>query len=294
MLLSFRFANVLSFRDEQCLSLVATELNDSYSRPTDIKEHGRTISVVPAVGIYGANASGKSSVLAALRLMRSVVVDSLGWLSEPSPVRRVAFGLDPSFARKPSFYEMDMMLADGVRYTYGFEIDNDRVRGEWLHAYPKGRRQVWFDRQDGEPDFPGEGLRGEKLELARRTRPDGLFLSVAAQFNHEQLLPVFEWFRDNLWLSSPEADQFQRRDFTRERVFRDAAYRDRIARVIQVADLGITGFDRDALAKGDIRLLHRAGRERSRLTSNSSRLAPGRGSHWSASCWKRSTLGQSP
>jgi len=61
-----------------------------------------------------------------------------------------------------------------------------------LHSYPKGRKQIWFDRHDGEIEFPGEGLRGEKLELARRTRSDGLFLSVAAQFNHDQLLPVFE------------------------------------------------------------------------------------------------------
>lgn len=249
MLLGFRFANVLSFRDEQCLSFVATELHDSYARPTEVREHGRTISVVPAIGIYGANASGKSSVIAALNLMRGAVVGSLGWLSEPSPVRRIAFALDPDFATRPSLCEIDMILADGVRYTYGFEIDDHRVRGEWLHAYPKGRKQVWFDRQDGETDFPGEGLRGEKLELARRTRPDGLFLSVAAQFNHEQLMPVFEWFRDNLWLSSPEASKFQRRDLTRDRVFHDAGYRDRIARVVQVADLGITGFDQAALAR---------------------------------------------
>src|ERR1700733_10959818 len=115
------------------------------------------------------------------------------------------------FAMRPSLYEVDLTLT-GIRYTYGFEIDDDRVRGEWLHSYPKGRKQIWFDRQDDEIEFPGEGLRGEKLELARRTRSDGLFLSVAAQFNHDQLLPVFEWFRDNLSLSSPEANRFQRQE----------------------------------------------------------------------------------
>jgi hypothetical protein len=151
------------------------------------------------------------------------------------------------------------VLRDGVRYTYGFEIDDHRICGEWLHAYPKGRKQVWFDRHgDGEIEFPGEGLRGEKLELARRTRPDTLFLGVAAQFNHDQLLPVFEWFRDNLRLLSPDRDKLERERRTSRRVLADPAFRERIAGVLRVADLGIAGFDDEALTEGEIRLLHRA------------------------------------
>jgi hypothetical protein len=103
-------------------------------------------------------------------------------------------------------------------------------------------------------------LRGEKLELARRTRPDALFLSVAAQFNHEQLLPVFEWFRDNLWLVSPEQqDRTQRLSYTRRKVIRDAAFRKRITRLLKVADLGITGIEVVSEAAEQIRLIHQAG-----------------------------------
>jgi len=260
MLLSVRVANVLSFRDEQRLSFVATELNDGSARLTGIRDRGREISIVPVVGIYGANASGKTNVLAALRLMRAAVLESLQWFSDPNAMRRIPFALDPELAREPSFYEVDLVLKDGVRYTYGFEIDDDRVRGEWLHAYPKGRKQVWFDREDGVIDFPGEGLRGEKLELARRTRWDALFLSVAAQFNHEQLLPVFEWFRDNLLLVSPEhKDRDQRLNHTRQNVVRDAAFRDRIARLLKVADLGIVGIEVVSEADEQIRLVHQSG-----------------------------------
>ncbi|MGY3679558.1 hypothetical protein ACVWXU_003181 [Streptomyces sp. TE33382] len=28
--------------------------------------------------------------------------------------------------------------------TYGFELSDDRVEEEWLHAYPKGTRESWF------------------------------------------------------------------------------------------------------------------------------------------------------
>jgi hypothetical protein len=259
VLLSFRVANVLSFRDEQSFSFLATESYEGPTLPTKIRDRGRETSILPVIGIYGANASGKSNFLAALNLMRDTVLRSLAWLSEPDPVRRIPFVLDPGFSGTPSFYELDMALRDNVRYTYGFEIDNHRVRGEWLHAYPKGRKQVWFDRRDGrEIDFPGEGLRGEKLELARLTRPDTLFLGVAAQLNHEQILPVFEWFRDNLRLVSPERDKFERVHRTSQRVLRDPGFRDRVASILQLADLGIAGFDKAALAEGEIRLLHRA------------------------------------
>src|SRR5437588_734051 len=86
-------------------------------------------------------------------------------------------------------FRAEQSLRDGIRYTYGFESDDNRIRGEWLHAYPKGRKQIWFDRTDNDIDFPGEGLRGEKQELQRRSRSDTLFLSVGALFNHDQLLP---------------------------------------------------------------------------------------------------------
>lgn len=260
MLLSARVANVLSFRDEQRLSFVSTELNDGSSRATGIRDQGKPISIVPVIGIYGANASGKTNVLAALRQMRTAVLTSLRWFADPNAVRRIPFALAPEAAGGPSFYEVDLVLADGIRYTYGFELDDKRVRGEWLHAYPRGRKQVWFDRDDDEIGFPGDGLRGEKLELARRTRPDALFLSVAAQFNHEQLLPIFSWFRDNLWLVSPEQpDLSQRLRYTRLHAVRDADFRRQVGRLLKVADLGITGIEVGSGADDQIRLLHQAG-----------------------------------
>lgn len=134
------------------------------------------------------------------------------------------------------------------------------MRGEWLHTYPRGRRQVWFDRRDGEITFPGEGLRGEKLDLARRTRRDSLYLTVAAKFNQEQLFPVFEWFRDNLWLISPEwPDRGQRQSYTKDRVLRDPEFRDRVTRLLAVADMGITGIQLVPGTTDQIQFTHRAG-----------------------------------
>jgi hypothetical protein len=261
MLLSFRVANVLSVREEQVLSFVATDLNEGSARRTRVREAGKLLSVVPVIGVYGANASGKSKVLDALIQMQTAVLRSVDWFAERAPVRRVPFLLDDSSAADPSFFEVDIELA-GVRYTYGFEIDDERVRGEWLHAYPRGKRQVWFDRgDDGEIPFPGEGLRGEKLELARRTRPDSLFLTVGAlNFNHPQLVPIFTWFRDNLWLITPEwPDRSSRLLRGKQEVIRDPALRDSVARLLAVADLGISGIDVVPGVEDEIQFRHRTG-----------------------------------
>jgi AAA15 family ATPase/GTPase len=261
MLLSFRVANVLSIREEQVLSFVATDLNEGSARRTRVREASKTLSVVPVIGIYGANASGKTKVLDALIQMQTAVLNSVDWFRESAPVRRIPFLLDDISAAEPSFFEVDIELA-GVRYTYGFEMDDDQVRGEWLHAYPRGKRQVWFDRDDeGEVAFPGDGLRGEKLELARRTRHDSLFLTVGAlSFNHPQLVPVFEWFRDNLWLITPEwPDRNSRLLRGKQEVIHDSAFRDSVARLLAVADLGISGIEVVQGLDDEIRFRHRMG-----------------------------------
>jgi hypothetical protein len=260
MLLSFRAANVLSIRDEQSLSFLATELNDGSARPTRIRYRGKSVSVIPVIGIYGPNGSGKSNILAALRMMRTAVVRSVEWFTQSDPERRIPFALDPEAKGEPSLFEADIEIGE-ERYTYGFELDDERVRGEWLYAYPKGRRQVWFERDDdGEITFPGEGLRGEKLDLARRTRRDSLFLTVAAQFNQRQLMPVFEWFRDNFWLISPEGrDRLDREVYTRRRVISEPGFRKRVLALLRVADLGITDIEVVPGVEEEIRFIHRAG-----------------------------------
>jgi hypothetical protein len=261
MLLSFRVANVLSIREEQVLSFVATDLNEGSARRTRVREAGKTLSVVPVIGIYGANASGKSKILEALIQMQTAVLRSVDWFRENAPVRRIPFLLDDTSAAVPSFFEVDIELAS-VRYTYGFEMDDERVRGEWLHAYPRGKRQVWFDRDDdGEVAFPGDGLRGEKLELARRTRHDSLFLTVGAlSFNHPQLVPVFKWFRDNLWLITPEwPDRSSRLLRGKQEVIHDPTFRDSVARLLAVADLGISGIEVVQGVDDEIQFRHSTG-----------------------------------
>ncbi|MCP3819974.1 ATP-binding protein [Streptomyces sp. A3M-1-3] len=262
MLLRFRVANVLSLRDEQELSFVVPSNLESGAGRTVKLSDGKQIEVYPLVGIFGANASGKSNVLTALMHLRTAVLDSYAQWTSHQGVPREEFALDAKASAESSFYEADFVLDDGVRWTYGFELGPDRVEAEWLHSYPRGRRQEWLDRdasREKEFHFPGERIQ-DRARLARTTRPNALLLSHAATDNHPQLSPIYRWFHDNLWPVFPEGDREDRERFTIQQL--QGPHRERIEELLRVADLGITGTRVDRRADGStvVGLVH-AGRE---------------------------------
>src|SRR5579859_3211291 len=76
-LLAFRAENVRSFRDGLELPMLAMALADEgVPRSVTWHEGGRPVQVLPAAGIFGANASGKSNVLRAMNDMRRHVLYS--------------------------------------------------------------------------------------------------------------------------------------------------------------------------------------------------------------------------
>ncbi|MGW5156783.1 AAA family ATPase [Nonomuraea wenchangensis] len=268
MLIKFRLANHRSIRDEQELSLVATEFNEGTARQSGLRHKGRELSVVPVAGIFGANASGKSNLISGLRFMRDAVRESFAdWAKAPETVPREPFKLDPACREETSLFEVDLVLGDEpVRYTYGFELSDERVEAEWLHAYPHGRRSVWFDREAARPQeeggefvFRGSGFKGRRDDLVALTRPNALFLSVGAALNDPQLSAVYAWFMKSLYRVEPEP---RLTNVLLARAEQDAVYRRRIGGLLAAADLGVTGIDVEAKS-GEVRLLHRsaAGRD---------------------------------
>ncbi|MEU8906402.1 AAA family ATPase [Streptomyces mirabilis] len=271
MLLRFRVANVRSLRDEQELSFVAseeTEEDRAAARETVLSD-GRRLPVHTVLAVFGANASGKSNVIAALKNMKRAVLRSYADWTSYDGIPRDEFALDPKAVSETSLYEADIVLDDGVRWTYGFELGQRRVEAEWLYAYPKGRRQVWFERdatRDKDFDFPGDRLH-DRTRLARTTRPDALLLTRAANDGHEQLTPVFDWFKSNLWDVTPEIERSQREDYTAMRLLRSDDFRRRAEELLRVADLGIAGVEVEQTSSGRplVRLIHSGGGEQTAL-----------------------------
>jgi predicted ATPase len=187
VLIWFRLANHRSIRDEQVLSLEPGNVDGGNERMREVEG----LRLLPAVAIYGANASGKSNVLDGLAFMRDAVVHSHRFFAPEGGVPRQPFAWGER-AAEPSLFEIAFKV-DGVRYDYGFCADDQRFIEEWLYAYPSARKQIWFERDSDDFKF-GEHLRGENRTIEKVTRPNSLFLSAAAQNRHAQLSPVFQWF----------------------------------------------------------------------------------------------------
>ena len=191
MLVEFRVANHRSMRDEQVLTMEAGRVgDDSDSRPRQVPGHSERL--LTAAGLYGANASGKSNILSALSFMREAVLRSHRLWSPDEGLPRDQFAWGPKKV-EPSLFEVTLLLGD-VRFQYGFSASDEQFLEEWLYAWPHGKKQVWFTRDNGTYKF-GENLKGENRLIVDVTRPNALFLSAAAQHNHPQLQPIFSWFR---------------------------------------------------------------------------------------------------
>ena len=191
MLLRFSASNHLSIRDSQELLFTASPLKDSRDGLIECAAapHG---SVLPAVVVYGANASGKSNLADAITTMRHMVLRSHTEGDPAGGVPRRAFRLDAASSRRPSRFEIDFVL-DGVRHHYGFEANDREFVSEWLYAFPKSHRRSLFVRDHDDYRF-GRELKGQNSVIAGLTRPNSLYVSAAAQNRHEQLSEVFGYF----------------------------------------------------------------------------------------------------
>ncbi len=190
MLIELRVENHRSLRDEVVLTMEAGRVGDD-SDPRAREVPGHSARLLTAAALYGANASGKSNVLAALGFMRDAVLHSHRMWPPEGGVPRAPFAWGAR-AAQPSLFEVEFLVS-GVRHNYGFVTNDDGFLEEWLWAWPHGRKQIWLERE-GESFKFGEHLGGENRVVQQVTRPNALFLSTAAQLRHEQLAPLYRWF----------------------------------------------------------------------------------------------------
>lgn len=237
MLLRFRTANHLSIWQAQELSFVASALKDT---PEHLLSHGNQ-KILPTIGLYGANASGKSNVVDALAFFVDQIVSSQTGRNAGDAIPRKPFLLAAEAAAAPSDFDCDVVL-DGVRYHYGFSVDGQQVLEEWLYAWPGSRRQVWFHRDvSAETPFHfGGSLRGHNKTISDFVRPDSLFLSAAAQHNHEQLSVVYRYFKKRVSIDTEISGRVNRSRFESDVV--SEQYRQRMINFILSADVGISSI----------------------------------------------------
>lgn len=269
MLLRFAVENHLSICERQELSFAASSLKDQSDGLIDC-EAVDSGAVVPAVVIYGANASGKTNFVNALSTMRGMVLWSQTKGEPGGGVPRQEYLLDPSFSEKPSCFEIDFVL-DGIRYHYGFEATDEAFTSEWLYEIPKAHRRRLYERKEQEFDF-GRWLKGQNHNISRLTRSNSLFLSAAAQNGHELLSRVYKYFQDITFSGSISIPGVE----ASSRVKGDGVD-GRVIDFLKSINTGVIGYQKkETELPEDIRAKHRELREvLERITGDTIELKPG-------------------
>jgi uncharacterized protein len=197
MLIEFKVSNYRSIAEEQVLSFVPAPKQRDY--PSSIITRGN-YNVLNAIGVYGANASGKSNLLRSMSLLDKILHGSAR-TSSTSKLPYDPFLLQEGWESKPTRFEITFLAGENSKYRYGFEYNEEEIVLEWLYRKSMGREVVLFLREkdiiDASSAFNKES-RGSSVRLdaaIEATRPNALFLSFCDVFNIEEAKTIFQWFK---------------------------------------------------------------------------------------------------
>ena len=177
MLLEFTVGNFLSFKEKKTFSLEAGSISE---HKENVVKEGK-YKVLRSAVIYGANSSGKSNFVKALEFMVNTIKNS-SKLNSTDKLNVTPFLLNIKTQNEPSYFEI-VYLRLGLRYRYGFEIDNEKVCSEWLYILENDSKKedLYFVRST-----EGIGVADifyEARIFVDNTRNNGLFLSLLDQLN---------------------------------------------------------------------------------------------------------------
>lgn len=231
-LIRFSTENHGSLRDRAELDFTTPSLRTL--RPKDGATWGDSLYRV--IGLFGANASGKSTVLDVLRYMVAAVRDSAtAWQAERR-MPRVPFALDEEHRGVPSSYELEFELGD-IRYEYGFRVRVKGIAEEWLRYVPGARWKTLFTRNHDKPGFSW----GTGVKALTEVTPRELVLSRAMLTEHPRLATVGRAIAEDVEFA-PLGDihRDHRISSIMDMIAKGAMTYDSVTTLLRVADIGIS------------------------------------------------------
>lgn len=240
MLIDFTVKNYKSIKSGATLSLLAeTKIKDFTESLINLETE--KFSLLPFVGIYGPNASGKSNFLYAYKNFCEFVEYSFVLKSEDFIPIYEPFALNASSIGEPIEFDVEF-IADSQRYQYIILFDHVEILSEILYIYSENnRKSILFERKKGKKIKFGKLLKGEKKHIEKTLYKNVLFLSRAVNLANEQLKPIYNFFSQNcefyLHMNAREKPIYQ----TSIDLFNDknGKLKEKIIAILKAADLGV-------------------------------------------------------
>lgn len=207
MLLKFSLSNFFSIKDEITVDFRAKNIATKGAK--DLSDNVFTYDnkkYLKTIGVFGPNASGKSSIVKALGFCYETVVKS-HLNNNGSIFNFMPFRFDNYF-EKPSTFSINF-IQDGVEYEYSFSLTRQEIISESLYYYPGKRKAKIFTRQEkvGKPKEEiysfSEGHFVKPMDVAQSTSRNTLFISRASQMDRELAKKIYSFFYKNSYIGLP-------------------------------------------------------------------------------------------
>lgn len=203
MILEIRLSNFFSIKDEVVLDFRAASIKSKNAREleSNVFLSGKE-EVLKIITIYGANASGKSNLINAIRFCIRMIINS--HLHNENDVFNYKKFKFSNYVDQPSYFFI-RFISNEVEYEYSFSLLNDRILAETLNYSPKGRIAKVFTRDENKGPLKsniytfGTGI-NSPMTVAESTSDKTLFLSRASQMDRALGKELFLYFANKFIL----------------------------------------------------------------------------------------------
>jgi len=203
MILEIRLENFYSIKEEILLDFRAAKINNERSKAlSDNVMDYNGQNILKSIGLYGANASGKSNIITAISRCCQIILKSHqnneGHIFNFSP-----FKFD-NYPGKPSSFYINFVY-EKIEYEYSFSLTKTEILTESLYYYPNGRRAKVFTRDESKGGSKqkiynfSDGLIPRPFDVATNTSKKTLFLSRASQMDRDFCKKIYMFFLAYFW-----------------------------------------------------------------------------------------------
>ena len=238
MLIEFTVENFRSFKKRQTFSLLASKDKELLELNTfNVNKYNLLKTAI----VYGANASGKSTLFMALISLLDFSVLSGPRGQKGDAINISPFMLDVNNQKEPSFFEILFIIENKdstpIRYRYGIKLDNKHVIEEYLFAVNNIKEVNLFDRI-GQSITTNKTYFPESETFSKRiVRDNASYLSVCAQNNGDISGKIIKYFHRIAVTSGIDTPPF----ITMDRINMGENL-NRITKFLQFADIQVQGL----------------------------------------------------
>lgn len=248
MLIEFSVTNFRSYKEKQTLSFLPSNKVKTRTADLLVSEQYKDLRLLPNIVMYGANNTGKSNFLKAMKALEWMILNSGKFNSNDLLESNEFFIFNSVTKNQPTTFEIDFIAPNKKRYIYIVNFTRTEILQEELYFYnvsPKGKETVNTLYVREKQNIKFSALKGKKDFTFE---PNQLFLSRADNEGNQELKEVFSFFSkrlDVLQFTETQYTEFLTKAYARFTVENkyNNPFHDVIISILKETDTGIVNIE---------------------------------------------------